>query len=113
MYANGQYAFTVFTPTFNRAHTLPRVWKSLLQQTFKDFEWIIVDDGSRDNTRDLVSTFRQRSEFPVRYLWQQHAHKKAAYNFAVREARGILFLGFDSDDECVPTALRAILVALE
>jgi glycosyltransferase involved in cell wall biosynthesis len=106
MHENGKYAFTVFTPTFNRAHTLPRVWNSLLQQTFKDFEWIIVDDGSCDNTCDLVSTFRQRSEFPVRYLWQQHSHKKAAYNFAVREAQGILFLGFDSDDECVPTALE-------
>ncbi len=106
MYANGKYAFTVFTPTFNRAHTLPRVWNSLRQQTFKDFEWIIVDDGSCDNTYDLVSTFRQRAEFPVRYLWQRHSHKKAAYNFAVREALGILFLGFDSDDECVPTALE-------
>jgi glycosyltransferase involved in cell wall biosynthesis len=101
-----KYAFTVFTPTFNRAHTLPRVWDSLRRQTFKDFEWIVVDDGSSDNTRDLVSTFSQRSEFPVTYLWQQCGHKKAACNFAVREARGILFLTIDSDDECVPTALE-------
>lgn len=100
-----KYAFTVFTPTFNRAHTLPRVWHSLRQQTFRDFEWIIVDDGSCDNTSDLVSTFSQ-TEFPVTYLWQQHGHKKTAYNFAVREARGILFLTIDSDDEFVPTALE-------
>jgi glycosyltransferase involved in cell wall biosynthesis len=99
------YAFTVFTPTFNRAHTLRRVWTSLRRQTFKDFEWIIVDDGSCDNTRDLVSTFKESSKFPVVYLWQQHGHKKAAYNLAVHQARGTLFLTIDSDDECVPTAL--------
>jgi glycosyltransferase involved in cell wall biosynthesis len=106
MQRNPKYAFTVFTPTFNRAHTLPRVYNSLLQQTFKDFEWLIVDDGSWDNTSDVVSSFRQTSKFPIRYLWQQHTHKTAAYNFAVPEAQGILFLGFDSDDECVPTALE-------
>jgi len=83
------YAFTVFTPTFNRAHTLPRVWKSLQQQTFKDFEWIIVDDGSSDNTSEVVSTFKQESEFPLIYLRQQHGYKKAASNFAVREARSV------------------------
>jgi glycosyltransferase involved in cell wall biosynthesis len=100
------YAFTVFTPTFNRAQLLPRVWASLQQQTFKDFEWIIVDDGSTDNTSELIPVFREKSEFPVIYLRQQHRHKKAASNFAVREARGTLFLTFDSDDECLPTALE-------
>jgi hypothetical protein len=55
-----------------------------------------------------VSTFRQQSEFPVRYLRQQHGHKKTACNFAVREARGALFLTFDSDDECVPTAIERL-----
>lgn len=98
--------FTVFTPTYNRAHTLPRVWKSLQQQTFRDFEWLIVDDGSSDNTAEVVAGFQAASEFPIVYLQQQHGHKKAASNLAVRNARGTLFLTLDSDDECLPNALE-------
>jgi glycosyltransferase involved in cell wall biosynthesis len=101
-------AFTVFTPTYNRAHTLPRVWNSLRQQTFRDFEWLIVDDGSSDNTRELVSSWLQVSDFPIRYLSQRNAHKKTASNVAAREARGRLFLTLDSDDECVPKALERL-----
>ncbi|MFQ5451045.1 MAG: glycosyltransferase family 2 protein, partial [Nitrospinaceae bacterium] len=48
------YTFTVFTPTYNRAYTLDRVYNSLVAQTFRDFEWLIVDDGSTDNTKELV-----------------------------------------------------------
>jgi glycosyltransferase involved in cell wall biosynthesis len=102
------YPFTVFTPTFNRAHTLPRVWASLRQQSFRDFEWVIVDDGSNDNTPELIPAFRAQSAFPVVYLKQQHGHKKAAFNHGVREARGELFLTLDSDDECVPHALERL-----
>ncbi len=100
------FAFTVFTPTYNRAHTLSLVWNSLRQQTLRDFEWIVVDDGSSDNTRELVANWSRESRFPIRYLWQEHAHKKAASNLAVREARGRLFLTLDSDDECTRTALE-------
>jgi glycosyltransferase involved in cell wall biosynthesis len=102
------YAFTVFTPTYNRAHTLPRVWKSLQGQTFRDFEWLIVDDGSSDNTRELVAGWAAASDFPIRYLWQRNAHKKVASNLAVREARGFLFLTLDSDDECLPNSLERL-----
>ena len=103
-----QFAFTVFTPTYNRAHTLPRVWNSLRQQTFRDFEWLIVDDGSADNTRELVSSWSAVADFPIRYFWQRNAHKKVASNLGVREARGQLVLTLDSDDECVPNALERL-----
>ena len=106
--ANYSFVFTVFTPTYNRAHTLPRVWESLRRQTFRDFEWIVVDDGSTDNTQEVVSRWINESEFPIRYLRQVHGHKKAASNLAVREARGELFLTLDSDDECVPAALERL-----
>jgi glycosyltransferase involved in cell wall biosynthesis len=108
--AKGGYSFvfTVFTPTYNRAHTLPRVWESLRRQTFRDFEWIVVDDGSTDNTQEIVSKWIKEADFPIRYLRQAHGHKKAASNLAVREARGELFLTLDSDDECVPTALERL-----
>jgi glycosyltransferase involved in cell wall biosynthesis len=100
-----QYTFTVFTPTFNRRHTLHRVYESLSMQTFRDFEWLIVDDGSVDNTWESVEVWQQYSDFPIRYIWQQHQGKHIAFNRGVQEARGELFLDIDSDDACIPEAL--------
>lgn len=102
------YCFTVFTPTYNRAHTLPRVFASLRRQTFQNFEWVIVDDGSSDNTRELVESWQKSSSFPIRYFWQENAHKKTAFNLGVREAHGKLFLPLDSDDEILPNALETL-----
>lgn len=98
--------FTVCTPTYNRGPALARVWESLRVQTWRDFEWLVIDDGSTDNTRELVESWMAQSDFPIRYLWQRNQHKKVAMNLAAREARGELFLGFDSDDSCVPDALE-------
>ncbi len=98
--------FTVFTPTYNRAHTLPRVYASLLAQTLHDFEWLIVDDGSADGTKALVERWQAEAPFPVRYLHQPNQGKHIAFNAGVRAAAGRLFLTLDSDDECVPTALE-------
>ena len=100
-----RYTFTVFTPTFNRAHTLHRVYSSLQAQIFRDFEWLIVDDGSTDGTRELVARWQETSDFPIRYVWQENAGKHKAFNRGVQEARGQLFLTLDSDDACVPEAL--------
>lgn len=98
--------FTVFTPTYNRVGTLRRLFDSLRRQTFTDFEWVVVDDGSTDGTRELVQGFQAEATFPVRYFWQKNQHKKAAINRGVREALGELFLIIDSDDELLPTALE-------
>jgi glycosyltransferase involved in cell wall biosynthesis len=100
--------FTVFTPTYNRAATLDRVHGSLLRQTFTDFEWLIVDDGSTDGTADLVERWRVASPFPIRYVWQPNQGKHVAMNNGVELARGELFLTIDSDDECVPVALERL-----
>ena len=100
------FAFTVFTPAYNRGATLHRVWESLKAQTFRDFEWLVVDDGSTDNTRELVEGWAKEAAFPVRYLWQTNQHKKVAFNLAVRNAHGLLLLGLDSDDSCVPESLE-------
>jgi glycosyltransferase involved in cell wall biosynthesis len=97
--------FTVFTATFNRAHTIGRVHESLRAQTFRDFEWVIVDDGSQDGTRERVAGWSPASPFPIRYFWQANAGKAAATNRGVAEARGELFLIVDSDDAFVPSAL--------
>jgi glycosyltransferase involved in cell wall biosynthesis len=101
-----EYAFTVFTPTYNRGDTLERVYSSLCAQTFHSFEWLVVDDGSTDGTRALIEQWREQAQFPVRYIWQENRGKHVAFNVAVREARGELFLCFDSDDACVPHALE-------
>lgn len=100
--------FTVFTPSYNRAHTLHRVYDSLCAQTLRDFEWIVIDDGSTDNTTGLIADWSHTADFPIRYFRQEHAGKHVAHNLAVREARGRLFMVFDSDDACVPHALERI-----
>ncbi|MDA8387640.1 MAG: glycosyltransferase family 2 protein [Nitrospiraceae bacterium] len=101
----GSFVFTVFTPTYNRAHTLKRVYDSLCAQSFRDFEWLIVDDGSTDGTGELIKAWKDRSGFPMRYLRQEKQGKHAAFNRGVREAYGELFLPLDSDDGCTPDAL--------
>jgi glycosyltransferase involved in cell wall biosynthesis len=106
--ASFDHAFTVFTPTFNRAHTLHRVRESLEAQTFRDFEWLVVDDGSTDGTDDLVSEWAAASSFPIRLVRQEHGNKHVAMGRAIAEAHGELFLTFDSDDTCVPWALQRL-----
>jgi glycosyltransferase involved in cell wall biosynthesis len=98
-------AFTVFTPTFNRARTLPVVYESLLAQTYHDFEWLLVDDGSTDGTHDLVDGWIAEGRLPIRLVKQDHGGFPVAFNRGVMEARGRFFLELDSDDACVPGAL--------
>lgn len=101
-----KYRFTVFTPTFNRAYVLKGVFDSLMKQTFKDFEWLIVDDGSHDETKELVEKFISKSWFPIRYLYKKNGGKHTAFNRGVKKAKGELFLSFDSDDTCRSNALE-------
>jgi glycosyltransferase involved in cell wall biosynthesis len=100
-----QYLFTVFTPTYNRAHTISRVYESLCLQTCRDFEWVVVDDGSTDDTAAVVAGFKDAG-FPIRYVRQENRGKHTAFNQGVAEARGELFLSVDSDDSFAPHALE-------
>lgn len=106
-----RYRFTVFTPTFNRADTLPHVYESLKEQTFRDFEWLVVDDGSIDETQQIVNAWIQESKFPIRYFYQKNRGKHVAINSAIREAQGELFLIADSDDRFVSDALEQFTLA--
>jgi len=101
-----KFTFTVFTPTYNRAHLLPRVYQSLREQTFKDFEWIIVDDGSEDNTPELVSNYQSSADFTIRYYRQTNSGKHVAINRAVEVANGQFFVILDDDDWLHPQALE-------
>ncbi len=100
------HLFTVFTPTYNRAHTLHRVYESLVQQSLQDFEWLIVDDGSTDETKDLVAGWSEESAFSIRYVFQENQGKHVAINQGVERARGQFFVILDSDDRCVAHALE-------
>lgn len=62
---------TIFTPTYNRAHTLKRTYESLCRQTCNDFEWLIIDDGSTDNTKGLVNTWIADNVLSIRYIYQE------------------------------------------
>lgn len=88
---------TVFTPTYNRAYSLPRLYESLKEQTFADFEWLIVDDGSTDDTEVVVEKWINEVSF-IRYYRQERGGKHRAINRGVKQARGDLFFIVDSDD---------------
>lgn len=89
---------TIFTPTYNRAYTLPRLYQSLQDQDIRIFKWLIVDDGSTDNTKQLVNRWIDEGKLEIRYIYQKNAGKMAAHNRAVLECDTELFLCCDSDD---------------
>jgi glycosyltransferase involved in cell wall biosynthesis len=98
--------FTVFTAVYNRGALLHRVYDSLVAQTNRDFEWLVVDDGSTEDIRSLVQAWQDEKKLPIRYIYQENGGKHTAHNRGVAEAQGEFFLNLDSDDECVPKALE-------
>lgn len=101
---------TVFTPTFNRAYCLDGLYKSLNLQSSKNFEWLIVDDGSTDNTENLVYNFQKNAQFRIRYFKVEHGGKHRAINKGVKLAKGFLFFIVDSDDELAVDAIEKLLL---
>lgn len=100
---------TIFTPTYNRADKLHRVYDSLTKQNCYDFEWLIIDDGSSDNTENVVQLFLDEKRFLVRYFKQQNGGKHRAYNRALELARGEYFFCLDSDDWLTEWAVEEII----
>lgn len=90
---------TVFTPTYNREQLLPRLYRSLKAQESKDFEWVIIDDGSTDNTETLINEWiHTERSFTIRYYKKVNGGKHTAHNLALKKAKGLLFFTVDSDD---------------
>lgn len=89
---------TIFTPTYNRAKIIHRTYESLCSQTCRDFEWLVVDDGSTDNTETLFEQWTKDATFTIRYIKKANGGKYRAYNVGLREAKGELFFCVDSDD---------------
>ena len=101
---------TVFTPAYNRAHTLPRTYASLKRQDCKDFIWLVVDDGSSDNTAELVKEWQKKdSGFEIRYVYKENGGMHTAHNTAYENIDTELNTCIDSDDELADGAVRKIL----
>lgn len=100
---------TIFTPTYNREKLLEKVYNSLIRQTCLDFEWLIVDDGSTDNTKIIVNKFIDEGKICVRYIKKDNGGKHTAHNVAVKNAYGDLFLCLDSDDILTEQAVEIII----
>lgn len=104
------YPITVFTPTYNRAYILENLYRSLQRQTYTDFEWLVVDDGSSDGTEELIEAWSgENNPFPIRYVKQENGGKCRAINRGLKEARGRMFFTVDSDDYLTDDALEKII----
>jgi glycosyltransferase involved in cell wall biosynthesis len=99
---------TVCTPTFNRAAHLPRLHQGLAAQTFTDFEWLVVDDGSTDDTGAVVDSLARASDFPVRYTRKENGGKHTALNVGATASRGYFCAILDSDDWYLPNCLERL-----
>ncbi|HZW63243.1 MAG TPA: glycosyltransferase family 2 protein [Flavobacteriaceae bacterium] len=105
-----EFTFTVFTPVYNRAQTIQRVFDSLHAQTFTDFEWIIINDGSTDDSHKVIEQLIKKSTLNITYINNsENKHKMACLVQGIAMAKGKFFLPFDSDDTCVPNALEVFI----
>lgn len=102
--------FTVFTPVYNRRHTIHRVFDSLMRQTCKDFEWLVIDDGSTDDLEPLIREYAEKADFPVRYYYKENGGKHTAYNMALGLMQAPYFTILDSDDAFTDDAVEKMLL---
>lgn len=100
---------TIFTPTYNRAHTLVRTYQSLCDQSCKDFEWLVIDDGSTDNTKEAVTRWINEADFKIRYIYKENGGLYTGYNTAYANIETELNVCIDSDDYMPNDAVELIL----
>ena len=100
---------TIFTPAYNRAHTIDRTYESLCRQTCKDFEWLVIDDGSTDNTRQLVEKWIEENKISIRYIYQDNQGMHGAHNTAYKNINTELNTCIDSDDWMPDDAVEKIV----
>lgn len=104
---------TIFTPTYNRIYILDKCYYSLKNQTFKEFTWLIIDDGSTDNTEKVVSEWIKEGDLKIVYYKKENGGKNSAHNLGVKIAETELFTCVDSDDYITSTAIEDILKTWE
>lgn len=99
---------TILTPIYNRVDLLPQVFTSLQSQTVKDFEWLVIDDGSTDNIREYMHGLPE-VDFPIHYHRKENGGKHTAMNYSHPYIQGEFVLILDSDDYLIPDAVEIIL----
>ena len=104
---------TILTPAYNRAKTLNRLYNSLLEQTNKNFKWVIVDDGSVDETKDVVDKILQQQKLDVKYYYKANGGKHTALNYGLNEIETELTYVVDSDDYLPKDAVETITTDYE
>lgn len=102
-------AISILTPTYNRAHVLHRVYESLDRQKTRDFEWVVVDDGSTDDTLALLERWQAEADFPIAwYRYENNRGQNTAVNSGAKLVSGDYTVVLDSDDELLDDALETI-----
>lgn len=104
---------TIFTPTYNREPLLHRLYASLEKQSCKDFEWLVVDDGSTDDTLNYIGEISKKASFKIVYIRQKNGGKHRAFNNAVNKCKQKYMLLLDSDDYLTPDAIEILMAACE
>lgn len=104
---------TIFTPAYNRAEKLKQIYNSLKEQSSEKYEWLIVDDGSNDNTERIVVDFCNNSSLNIRYVRKENGGKHTAHNMAVDLAKGDYFMCLDSDDYLNENAIEILFDAID
>lgn len=102
---------TIFTPVYNRAHLINRLYESLARQNNQNFVWLIVDDGSTDDLKRLIEVYKKNSNFEIRYYYQKNQGKHIAHNMGVDKCDTELFVCVDSDDYLTNDAVEKIYAA--
>ena len=105
--------FTFITPTYNRYHTLERLFNSINNQTFKDFDWLIIDDGSEDQTKELIESFKSEANFEITYVYKSNGGKHTALIEAKKHLKKPYVVIIDSDDEVLPDCLEILKKHIE
>ena len=105
-YFKNLFMFTFITPTYNRYHTLERLFNSINNQTFKAFDWLIIDDGSEDQTKELIESFKSNANFEITYVYKSNGGKHTALIEAKKHLKQPYVVIIDSDDEVLPDCLE-------
>ena len=107
-----KYRVTVFTPCYNAAKTIQRVWESLNQQTFRDFEWLVINDASTDDTASVLDEYKKNAGFPMRVIsYDINRGKMCAWNDAIELSEGEFITATDADDRLTDDSLETLINA--